>query len=431
MTLQRRSLLNYLRIENPVIHERFTGQGNGNTRSKKDQWLVPDSIEPWCDFEYQSLRHTYGGDLQSLLQHESDLPDPVIDSFPLCAISDEDSLLCVNVAWNQQVVNKALSEAQAGLENYETRENIYMAKGGQARCPGSHNPNSTAAKCAESYNPDWAAIRQSLDQIRCYEPKPKHSRRLSPNTLLPGDTKLSKKWSSEKIQDGPLDIEYLTSRNWVLPLSQVYTYCIRAEVRYGYIISDKELVVLRVRPSPEFLNDTQLSQDSGVVHKSETVPIKPAVDRAVEAGILEWKAIPWRCETGSGAEAITVNLALWWLHLMAAQNNEIRDEYPALQEDTWSERIIKHDWASYPTPEPANAVEERSIADDDSNKTPKAQVSYQTPKPVRLPQGDLAITTKDSSSAPYLNQTSLNIAKKRSRTDDNSDDAPHGKRQAK
>lgn len=75
----------------------------------------------------------------------------------------------------------------------------------------------------------------------------------------------------------------------IRPFRQVATYCMVGETRYVYVMSDKELLALRV-----FCNTDQ----TGVNHWS------------MEVG----HPIPWDAQ---GSRELTVNLAIWWLGVMA------------------------------------------------------------------------------------------------------------------
>lgn len=91
------------------------------------------------------------------------------------------------------------------------------------------------------------------------------------------------------------------------PLSQIFTYCLRSGVRYGYLITDKELVVVHIRSSdPDTLQPRRGSRHGDL-------PLQATI---AEKGLLEWKAIPWTHDSGS--DQLTVNLTLWWLHMMVS-----------------------------------------------------------------------------------------------------------------
>ncbi|KAJ4308289.1 hypothetical protein N0V84_012187, partial [Fusarium piperis] len=64
--------------------------------------------------------------------------------------------------------------------------------------------------------------------------------------LLPGDTKLSAKWHPGMMLSQNESEIY----QWTLPLSQITTYAARSACRYGFLITDQALVVLRFTKEP-------------------------------------------------------------------------------------------------------------------------------------------------------------------------------------
>ena len=89
--------------------------------------------------------------------------------------------------------------------------------------------------------PDWAGIQPTN-----FQP----STRALPRNILIGDNKVGCKWKSRNIKRSRVDTRSL-SGDWILPISQVYTYYINANARYGYIITDEELVALRISQMTE------------------------------------------------------------------------------------------------------------------------------------------------------------------------------------
>lgn len=84
-------------------------------------------------------------------------------------------------------------------------------------------------------------------------------------------------------------------------INQVFTYCRRANVQYGYIVTQEELVVTRPfwgdKNEPDNLNG-----------------------EAVKRLYLEYKAKPW---AENGDNGLTINLMLWCLHMLAARKKPI------------------------------------------------------------------------------------------------------------
>ena len=340
----KQSLLEYLGAKNPSIIRDACPSG-GNTKSKKRTYLRPTQIGKWEDFDYHSLRSMYGGALGRALGLEVSCQEfSTIPQLPFCGIADEDSLEALLVKWNQSVVPEALSKGQECLYKHQSRKKIYMAKGGQA-----------CFRDSGKFYPDWAGIQASTGKIdgESDESKPKN--------LLPGDTKLSKKWSSQNIVVGPVQTVY-TSKDWISPLEQVYTYCVKANARYGYVITDTELVVIRIRPNLEvddsqpisdsqasWLESTSVEGDSPVQQSNSQEPSYPqqfdegndlvlsynTQTTMTKNGRLEYQVVPWsnaRTRDPRRSEELTVNLSLWWLHIMATVSSNIKEQYPPLKE---------------------------------------------------------------------------------------------------
>lgn len=81
---------------------------------------------------------------------------------------------------------------------------------------------------------------------------------------------MSERWGSDKIKRGPAKV--------TLPLAQIYTYCVKADARCGYIITDKELVVTRFKPKPP--SESRALQ--GMQTPSDDIP----ADRAAKSSML-------------------------------------------------------------------------------------------------------------------------------------------------
>jgi len=343
MATVKQPLGDYLRRENPTLVCRACPPGS-NTTSRIVEYLIPDHIKDWTDFQYESLRSIYGGVLNQVLESEFLCQDfSAIPQKPFREIYDERSLESLLTKWNHSVVSEALSKAQEQLYTNHSNMTIYMATGGQSRIP---------ELVKEKRFPDWAGIQPALSQADVQGTK------ISSINILPGDTKVSKKWLSDDIVDGALDTDY-TPDNWQRPLKQVYTYCVRANARYGYIITDKELVVIRIGPSTQEETPASTQESSQGFDVAQTnsemleaesskgcfeydegnhytlpTPIFNKLKR--DGGMLEYKAIPWTNGNEGNPlrahDSMTVNLALWWLHMMASVSSTIKERYAPLRE---------------------------------------------------------------------------------------------------
>ena len=312
------SILEYLRSDSPVVshvhHPHDDAKQRRNTTSV--YYTKPRCILEWEDFEFDSLQAIYNGRLRKVLDQETSnfIDRSAIPHLPFCEIHDEDSLEALLIKWNQSVVSDALDVTQTLSGADQGQAKIYMVRGGQAN------------KIAR-YQPDWAGVLRASTQQRA-------------SSILPGDTKVGWKWSSRDIQVGEVESIYL-ARDWLEPIKQIFTYCTKLNVRYGYIITERELVVTRIRPfSQDDLRSPVNTQDSGLsipspkkramAFTSESSKIT-ASEETFQEGTLEYKAIPW--SNNASDNSLTINLALWWLHMMALESHEICYWYPPLADD--------------------------------------------------------------------------------------------------
>lgn len=326
------TLDDYLRRPNPVVNSAYSWTGT-NTKSRTSTHTKPKEIVEWKDFNYNSLQAMYGDTLK-LKIHLQNLPNLSRHlPFHLSEIQDEDSLEALLIRWNNTIVSYALSVAQRsdGLIGADTagyREGeIFMARGGHAFIPGT-KPSEKAL------HPDWAGIIPSNK----HQEGTKENRKSHMN-VLPGDSKLSTKWKSSRDPD---------SLEFKKPFFQIFHYCELADVRYGYLLTQEELVVVRISrkprgqisdptmPSqrPQRLGTSQLKKEQAKLHL-------PEKHRTKEHGVLEYKSIRW--DDGSQREeaSLSINLALWWLHMLAATARSIESSYRDLLEEYISETASK------------------------------------------------------------------------------------------
>lgn len=313
----QQNLLEYLMQKNPVI-DASRGITGGNTKSYGEKWKGPVDIVEWTDFDPQSLLKAFEGHLAEILKTNFTASAPLpIPAFPFREIHDEDSLEALLILWTQQIVSNALAVAQDHLPTIRSSGRIYMARGGQAQSPKAFPKGGNK----QSSYPDWAAVRQ-LESTR--------PRNIRSKNILPGDTKISSKWKSENMKYKDTDIYNVESKA-ALPVWQVFNYCLKADVRYGYIITDQELVVLRIRAIDT--GDSDGNPTLGDSQRSQEFYDSENQKRARGASKVELKSIPWASydhRPKALRDKLTVNLALWWLHLMAASCCSIESEYPKL-----------------------------------------------------------------------------------------------------
>ncbi|KAI4258400.1 MAG: hypothetical protein L6R42_005135 [Xanthoria sp. 1 TBL-2021] len=267
MTHLTSTFLDYLRTTNPDLD--CTGCRSGPAKSTQGRFLYksPKIIHPWTDFEFRTLTEMYSGSFNRILETRHDLQDySDIAEMPYRRISDEASLESFLDIWNWRTVSKALAIAQKGENRSPDHHQIFMAKGGQGRFPEMAVVRN--GRRLKPLKPDWAGIKQPPDSHE------------QPPNILPGDTKLSCKWHSSRIQSGTV-AEMGDIDNWLPAIRQIYTYCIKANAQYGYLITDQELLAVKI---------------SWLVGAGKKVPRasrEEEAERRQRNGTLEFKAIPW------------------------------------------------------------------------------------------------------------------------------------------
>ena len=280
----------------------------------KGTWKQPRYIVQWEDFDCEAMRCIYDGLLQELLAHQYDFeniehPRTLIDRM----ISDERSLEgAVLLHWNYKIVKEALRQSQSRLFGRPDRKEVFLVIGSQALLSGFNG----------NLKPDWAGIQgepaDSQDESK-------------PWNILPGETKVSKKWSSIDIIRGEVKTTYQKT-DWLRPIAQLFTYCIQSGSRYGYIITDKELLAARIRPAPyDDKDDSALELKR---RQSTTFIGESPTERARRSGIMECRVIPWHFPETNNHNQLTVNQAIWYLHMLAAENSKIEDDYRPLKEES-------------------------------------------------------------------------------------------------
>ncbi|KAL1625561.1 hypothetical protein SLS56_007308 [Neofusicoccum ribis] len=257
-------------------------------------------IQKWEEFDRMD-RGILFDMYPELLNHERRRPDiPEIDPL-LRDVWKHDSVQNIHDRWNATVVCEALKETK---DFFGQEDQIWMILGSSAQ------PLKTAPK-AYPLRPDWAAIFKTKGW------KPGQD---AAKSMMPGDTKVSTGWKSEEIVPGSTMKATTRREEWFKPLAQIFTYCRTLRVRYGYLITDQELVAVRI------------GYRTKVPKKKGKRTVDAEMDHMDKDGWLEYARVTWTQEESSSS--LTVNLALWWLHLLAANDNSIRWKYPPLKEET-------------------------------------------------------------------------------------------------
>jgi hypothetical protein len=279
-------LQDFLATQNPKIAI-LSYLHSSKTTTRNKRWSTPSKIEKWQDFNTETLKECSNGIFSEMLKYPMN-PYTTQHLNRTTSLIAEETLDLFFASWTIPVVKEALLTAQTKCKHFQ-QPYITWTKGKEA------------SRTDGGFNPDWAGIRPSeLDKTK-------------PKNILPGETKRSAVWQSSKIDPAKMNTLSHVPK-WLWPIKQAFTYCLELNARYGYIITDKEVFVFRVHAD----------------HKAQTTGIGDPND----AGWLEYATIEYDHNVGNGDSSdMTVNMALWWIHLLAG-NGKIYLDYPPLKDES-------------------------------------------------------------------------------------------------
>ncbi|KAI1330262.1 hypothetical protein F5Y16DRAFT_396554 [Xylariaceae sp. FL0255] len=278
--------------------------------TKSTRYPVPRYIRKWTEFNATTIQKLFNQRLKRALDNESSLHDFSHIHASYCRIHDEDSLEALLVKSNQSIILESLEHTSQDL----LLQGVSMVRGGQAQLYHTWRDRAKTdpkvrpegvAKMRSKWCPDWAGLVDVHGN----------------NNILPGDTKLSRNWRSEDLKDfigkrGQRALKDDSTPSVLWPIRQLLHYCIESHMRYGYIITDEELVIMRIRPIERYIQGATIDDLHGAVHD------KPFV---------EFQSIPWQRDYLS--RTLSVNLALYVLFILAANNGLLDWRYNSLVDE--------------------------------------------------------------------------------------------------
>lgn len=315
------TLREILQRPNPQIRDYWSGASYDNTISKgdhfdsvsfdKDNKDNTGTIQPWKDFTFAAVTAAYGDILDRKISSFGNLPTLAryqqVEHPPKTPteIYKEDDVDTLGLLWSCTVLRAPIKAAAYALRSQRFKH---------------QNPDTTAAakriewklRASKSvtFNPDWVVMDRSIMTKYPDEHAEEPTKAL---VYALGDSKLRQKWKSAwlSLTDPndmvvPVDQPYRgkakqnekdISQERFRPLAQMATYCRYGQTRYRYIITQTELVVLRIRR------------------------VKAQQAKKLSAAI-EYKSIPWE----GSQDGLTVNLAIWALGCMGMNDDHRRME---------------------------------------------------------------------------------------------------------
>lgn len=301
MSSTKQTLAQYLTRPNPevgfdpIAAERKGNQykGRGTTMS----WMYPKirTIRPWEGFSREVLNKCLKGKLgEELSTEHEDLPELPHVSMN---VDDEDDLRELIAKHYKEIVGKVLERLSRGTMGQEIR----MLNGGRTVMHWD---------ATRRYKPDFGGSKSLAN------PYPSH--RL--DNILPGDAKPNVVFKSEAIQEIlalETDKEKRAQLLQYKALRQIVHYCTCSLLRYGYIISEKELVIVRVGAALDQKEPEDSAERFYIFWEDPDV---------------EFLSIP-ASNQGDEDGTLTVCMALWALHLLAANDGYMEfGNYPPLED---------------------------------------------------------------------------------------------------
>lgn len=357
------SIFEYLTHENP----RVTALAQLSTQSRNEEWYTPKKVEKWKDFDFSMLKRIFGGQLWAECQ-ASRVMDYGLNLVPEELLHENESTgERILSAWTVRIVNAALDcvrdslrpvfwvtgiskryklpnadqldtfDPQPAIEESDSDEHNDTSEQADHRYNFRQNPRRTAKA-------ELNSMKRSRSSSSTPSPTPKKMRRLRPDgggkrvedpsvDRLPSDIK--GKWESKKVtrKNGKyLDSEGcwkygMSIHDQARPLRQIYTYCVEANARYGFLITCDEVLLVRV-------SLLRGADPEGTVIPSEELIRESMIDQ----GRLEFKSIRWGIHRDTRQslddfQKLTVNLSLWILFILAGNNSQIGWDYEPLEKE--------------------------------------------------------------------------------------------------
>lgn len=315
MPSDNRTIISELCRPNPTIDDRNTRPG---ANTSNPHWPSVTGWNLWREFNPARMYHLYKDLLKKAWR------DPTRDlklTLSDLEIWDEDGFEHgVLTKFIMPSVNSALSKAYEG-----DARGFDLGRAGRSAI----NPDSD-----QRYRPDW-----TLGSSACRLPNGFYI------NYLPGETKLAIKWQSTFYPNRP--------HHWKGPVEQLQHYCLELGARYGFIITNQELVVFRCReqaigpsgmanrptrgqpvPAGHYREQSGSSDIADMLHDTSLASEYEPPANAGEFHPIEYQVIPWANAGGDGKTRFTVRSALFFLSLMASKGPvDIQTDYAPL--DSW------------------------------------------------------------------------------------------------
>lgn len=239
---------------------------HNNTRNRAYRAADIQSFDTWHEFNINTIWQRFGEILS-----RARIPDHAQHDSPRRMINSEHAVAVIVQEWVSTPIRRALRTGFRYNNSHEVRRHLNLTR--------ISNGTGSMAKEIDGYRPDLSFFNDNIP-----DPGQRANR-------APGDVKPSYKWSLE------LSLSNRTITEFKQALSQVNWYMKQHHTRYGFILTNQELVAIR---------------------------------RLNEHGNLELSAsIPWTAHGTARNPVMTVLLGMWYLGMLASVDQP--NQLPGLQ----------------------------------------------------------------------------------------------------
>ena len=276
------------------------------TPTVNNDWPPIENIAEWSDFTFQNLTQRYASDLSRQTQFHDPVPHYMEAG--------------LNELYSERSVSDALCSTNMFNVTYNLPRNLFIADGSR-----------TLSEM--DITPDWGAGN-----------KTKLNKNGRSRALVTGETKYL--WPYREaismIKRNRHGYEGVLGKEVVRPLEQVQYYGMKSNSCYQFIITAKDLVIVRLHLSPDPVRTSprpqrttrMLGQHQRIMSNSTISEVASSVsamsidDKTFlpEISLLEYTAVPFE----GRKDGMTVNLALYFIIQLANENNELRQDYDSL-----------------------------------------------------------------------------------------------------
>jgi len=230
-----KSILEFLTTENCRVENQKPHSVNLTGRYS----YQPQELKEWDEFSIQTMEEIYDGKLMEEARKKDcdDLFFPVLDPLD-CTVNEETGTVNVLTKWTHTIVTRALRAVEKTLH-----PSIWVAKTGSIN---SIERNTTAKKKNKQASIPVTRLKPDAGAVAACKNSP-------PVERLPKEYKTASKWNSaqciaQNLNENGEWMQSAARNNYVMPIRQIYTYCITLGCRYGCIISTTEAFIFRIGP---------------------------------------------------------------------------------------------------------------------------------------------------------------------------------------